>query len=133
MITQRWRSNPHELRSKIEQVLGFELVEQDICFRAMFGGLMAYTKGRPFASLSNAGIALKLDPEARVGLIEAGLAYPLRYEPNDPPSKSYLVLPEEAWGDGDKALATALRNSIAYCQALPAKPAKRRKPAKVGS
>ena len=31
-----------------------------VTFRAMFGGIMAYAEGKPFASLSDVGLALKL-------------------------------------------------------------------------
>ncbi|WP_371876705.1 hypothetical protein [Sphingomonas sp. DG1-23] len=88
---------------------------------------MAYTMGRPFASLSNAGIALKLPESDRAALLGEARGYPLRYDPDDPPSKSYTVLPEESYGPGRERLEKMLAASIAFCQAQPLKPKRRRK------
>jgi TfoX/Sxy family transcriptional regulator of competence genes len=122
----RWNSDPKALQAVIKRLLDTDLDELDISFRPMFGGIMTYTMGRPFASLSNAGIALKLDPADRNTLIERGLGYPLRYEPSDTPSKSYTVLPESKFGSGEAELKHWLRLSIGYCRTLPVKPRRAR-------
>ncbi|AOK63872.1 hypothetical protein [Burkholderia ubonensis] len=36
----------------------------------MFGGAMAYANGKPFASLSNVGLAIKLDPVHYAALLQ---------------------------------------------------------------
>jgi TfoX/Sxy family transcriptional regulator of competence genes len=129
MVTPSWSSSPRALKDTIENVLGPAMMVEEITFRAMFGGFMAYTMGRPFASLSNAGIALKLATEDSASLSDGNLGFPLRYEPRDPPSKSYTVLPEESYGKNAARLESYLHKSIAHCQALPLK-AKRRRSAK---
>lgn len=73
----------------------------DLSFRPMFGGIFAYLDGRPFASLSNRGLAFKLAGRAHAdALVEPGTE-PLRYKPDDPPSKSYVLVPEAALAASD--------------------------------
>lgn len=51
-----------------------ELAEFDLSFRPMFGGIMGYADGKVFASLSNVGLALKMngnDHEALLALPDA--------------------------------------------------------------
>ena len=65
----------------------------ELAFRPMFGGIMGYAGGKPFASLSNIGLALKLAGADRDALLAIPGAQPLRYAPDQPPSKSYVVVP----------------------------------------
>jgi TfoX/Sxy family transcriptional regulator of competence genes len=67
----------------------------DLAFRPMFGGIMAYADGKPFASLFDGGLALKLFGENRAELLAIPGARPLQYAPDDPPSASYVVVPDE--------------------------------------
>lgn len=67
---------------------------ESVTFKAMFGGMMGYADGKPFASLSDVGMALKLAPADQSALLELPGAKRLQYEPNAPPSKSYVVVPE---------------------------------------
>jgi len=66
----------------------------ELAFRPMFGGIMGYADGKVFASLSNVGLALKLAGPDRDALLAIPGAKPLQYEPDQPPSKSYVVVPE---------------------------------------
>lgn len=66
----------------------------DVTFRPMFGGLFAYANGKPFASLSDVGLALKFAGSERDAILALPGAAPLRYEPDQPASKSYVVVPE---------------------------------------
>jgi TfoX/Sxy family transcriptional regulator of competence genes len=66
----------------------------DVTFRPMFGGLFAYADGKPFASLSDVGLALKFAGSERDAILALPGAAPLRYEPDQPASKSYVVVPE---------------------------------------
>ena len=52
-----------------------------------------------FASLSDVGVALKLAGADRDALLAAPGAGPLRYEPDQPPSKSYVIVPEAMLSD----------------------------------
>ena len=114
-----WDSNPKELQKAIEEAIGPEAVEYEMRFRPMFGGIMAYAFGSPFASLSIAGIALKLSEDDRRRLIEKEDGYPLRYKPSDPPSKSYTIIPERMVAAKGVHLKEWLVLSMTYCKSLP--------------
>jgi len=73
----------------------------DLSFRAMFGGLMSYANGQAFASLSNVGLALKMTGANHAALSAVPGVEPLRYAPDQPPSKSYLLLPDNLLADHD--------------------------------
>lgn len=122
-----WDSDPKSLQKAIVEAIGPEAVEFEIRFRAMFGGIMAYAYGRPFASLSNAGIAVKLSGDDRSCLIEKEGGYPLRYKPSDPPSKSYTVIPKSIVEPGGEPLKNWLVLSMKHCQSLPLSKKKLRK------
>ncbi len=72
----------------------------DLSFRKMFGGIMGYADGVVFASLSDVGLALKFTAAERDRALALPGASPLRYEPNAPASKSYVVLPRVVVDDG---------------------------------
>ncbi len=116
-----WDSDAKELQKAVEEAIGPEAVEYEIRFRPMFGGILAYTFGRPFASLSHAGIALKLSADDRARLMEDEGGYPLRYKPSDPPSKSYTIIPERMVEAQGEDLKEWLVLSMAYCKSLPLK------------
>lgn len=92
----------------------------DLQFRKMFGGIMAYAGGTVFASLSNVGLALKFAGTTRETMLAQPGVVPLRYEPGDPPSKSYLVLPPEILADMP-ALHAAITASVGGLKPRPAK------------
>ena len=71
----------------------------ELSFRKMFGGIMGYAAEVPFASLSNVGLALKFTPADREKALALPGAKPLQYEPDAPPSKTYVVLPPEVVAD----------------------------------
>ncbi|WP_051651240.1 TfoX/Sxy family protein [Brevundimonas bacteroides] len=73
----------------------------DLMFRPMFGGIIGYAAGKAFASLSNRGLALKMSGADHVALSVVPGVAPLRYEPDDPPSKSYLLVPDAMLSDAD--------------------------------
>ena len=95
----------------------------DLAFRPMFGGIFGYAAGQAFASLSNVGLALKMTGADHAALSEAPGVKPLRYEPDDPPSKSYLLLPDAMLSDPD-----SLRSWIARSAAGLKPKSSRRKP-----
>jgi len=95
----------------------------EVTFRPMFGGLFAYADGKPFASLSDVGLALKFVGSARDAMLALPGAEPLRYEPDQPPSKSYVLVPEPMLSEPD-ALGSWVIRSVS---GLPAK--RVRKPA----
>lgn len=106
--------DPKFLRTVLTEAAPQEL---DVAFRPMFGGIMAYVDGKPFASLSNVGLGLKLTGAEREALLALPGAVPLRYEPDQPPSKSYVLVPEAMLSEPDQ-----LRSWVVRCtSALPSK------------
>lgn len=94
--------------------------EATLRFRAMFGGATAYADDRPFASLSNVGLALKLAPADQDALLALPGASRLQYEPGAPVSRQYVVVPPALAADPD-ALAPWLRRSLDHVRAQPAR------------
>ena len=94
-------------------------LDSEMSFRAMFGGKSAYVKGRVFASLSDVGLALKLDSEAQSELLQVPGARRLRYEPDAPESKQYIVVPDAMQNDAN-ALAVWVKRSVDFVLTLPA-------------
>ena len=88
--------DPKVLRATCEDAAPPDL---ELDFRPMFGGIMGYAAGRVFASLSDVGLALKLSGANREALLAIDGAKPLRYAPDQPPSKSYVVVPEAMLSD----------------------------------
>lgn len=98
-----------------------------LSFKAMFGGQCGYMEGRVFASLSNSGLALKLSAADQAALMQQG-AHRLRYEPDAPESKQYIVVPRAVQADA-QALAVWVRRSVDFVMAQPASKPRRKKPA----
>ncbi len=94
----------------------------ELLFRPMFGGIMAYAHGKPLASLSNVGLALKAPPALMAEFLSAPDAAPLRYEPDAPPSKSYVVVPPTVLADRE-ALRGWIVKAVAGLAAATAKKA----------
>ena len=107
-----------KLREVIEAAMPYLPTEVDLAFKHMFGGIMAYARGRNFASLSNLGLALKLPNNVHAELLAIDGAKYLQYEPNQPASKQSIVLPGAILLDRD-ALAHWLQISIDYVSTLP--------------
>ena len=113
--------DPKELQSVMAAVSPPEL---ELGFRPMFGGIMGYAAGQAFASLSNVGLALKVTGADHSALSEVPGVRPLRYEPEDPPSKSYLLLPDAMLSDPD-SLRLWIARSAAGLKATTKKPRKK--------
>ena len=98
----------------------------ELAFKPMFGGIMAYAEGKVFASLSDVGLAFKLSGADRDDLLAIAGSKPLRYEPDQPPSRSYVVVPDAMLSD-----AASLRTWISICVAglAPKSGHSRKKPA----
>ena len=90
--------DPKKLQAVVEAASPPDL---EIGFRPMFGGIMGYAAGQAFASLSNVGLALKMAGSDHAALSEVPDVKPLRYEPDDPLSKTYLLLPDAVLSDPD--------------------------------
>nr|WP_279379660.1 TfoX/Sxy family protein [Polymorphobacter fuscus] len=77
----------------------------------MFGGIMGYAAGQAFASLSNVGLALKMTGADHAAMRAVPDVRPLRYEPDDPPSKSYLLVPDAMLSDRDSLRSWIARSA----------------------
>jgi TfoX/Sxy family transcriptional regulator of competence genes len=119
---------PAELQKHVEAAAPLEI---ELRFRPMFGGIGVYADGRMFLSLSDVGLALKLGEAERAMLLKIPGAKPLQYEPNSPPSKSYVVVPDRMLADR-KALRDWIARSATFAKSTAAKPRPaKRKPAAV--
>lgn len=110
--------DPKELQAVMEVASPPDL---ELSFRPMFGGIMGYAAGQVFASLSNVGLALKMTGADHAALSEVPDVKPLRYEPDDPPSKSYLLLPVAMLSD-PASLRSWIANSVAGLKPTTKKP-----------
>lgn len=90
--------DPRELR---EIMAAASPPDLELGFRPMFGGIFGYAAGQAFASLSNVGLALKFTGADHAALSAVPDVKPLRYEPDDPPSKTYLLLPDAILSNSD--------------------------------
>ncbi len=113
--------DPKELQSVMEAASPPDL---ELGFRRMFGGIMGYAAGQAFASLSNVGLALKMTGADHSALSEVPGVKPLRYEPADPPSKTYLLLPDAMLSDPD-SLRLWIARSAAGLKPTARKPRKK--------
>jgi len=113
--------DPKELQALMETASPPDL---ELGFRPMFGGIMGYAAGQVFASLSNVGLALKMTGADYAALSEVPDVKPLRYEPDDPPSKSYLLLPNAMLSDPD-SLRSWMARSAACLKPMTKKPRKK--------
>ena len=113
--------DPKELRAVMEAASPPDL---ELGFRPMFGGIMGYAGGQAFASLSNVGLALKMNGTDHSALSELPGVKPLRYEPDDPPSKTYLLLPDAMLSDRD-SLRSWIARSAAGLKPTARKPRKK--------
>lgn len=96
----------------------------ELAFRPMFGGIFGYADGKAFASLSNVGLALKMTGADHEALSAVPEVMPLRYEPDDPPSKTYLLLPDAILSDPD-SLRSWIARSAAGLKPKTGKPRKK--------
>jgi len=116
------------LQKILDEALSLWSEEYEVTYRPMFGGITGYTRGRNFASLSSVGLALKLGPADRGKLLEIDGARPLRYEPDSPPSKQSVLVPDSML-DAPDSLRPWLERSLQFSSRQPMrkkKPGKRR-------
>jgi len=93
----------------------------ELAFRPMFGGIMGYANGKVFASLSDVGLALKLSGADRDALLAIPGSKPLQYEPDQPPSKSYVVVPEAMLAEPDTLRSWMTRSATGAGQKTPSR------------
>lgn len=87
--------DPNELKNYLTQAWDYFVPPHLLIFKSMFGGICAYVDGRVFSSLSNMGLALKLKNEDQQALLKEDGAKYLQYDPSQPVSKQYVVVPDK--------------------------------------
>ena len=90
--------DPNELKAVMQAASPPDL---ELGFGPMFGGIFGFAAGQAFASLSNVGLALKMTGADHSAVSEVPSVNLLRYEPDDPPNRSYLLLPDARLSDPD--------------------------------
>ena len=81
-----------DLMSIVDAASAREVGAGEILCKHFFSGAAAYVDGQIFMTLTPAGLALKLPENDRNALFEQS-AEPLKYFPNAPVKKSYVLLP----------------------------------------
>ncbi len=115
-----------KLKSLLQPVARALPPEVGLEIKPFFGGAAAYANGRICISLTPVGLAMKLPAHERSQLMDEG-AKPLRYFPNAPVKKQYVLVPADFLDGGDR-LKTWARRSIDHALTLPPpKPRRRRK------
>ncbi|MDG3441629.1 TfoX/Sxy family protein [Nitrospirillum amazonense] len=109
---------------KLQAVMAAAAPDLELTYKPMFGGILAYAGGKPVASLSDVGLALKLSGADQTALLGLPGAKPLQYGPDQPVSKTYVVVP-----DGLLADAPTLRDWVHKAAAQAAKAPARKKTA----
>lgn len=87
------------MQDRISQAAEAYDLDGELAFKPTFGGVCAYIGGRVFASLSDAGLAIKLPPDAQDELLQVPEARRLQYDPASPPSRQYIVVPPTVLSD----------------------------------
>ncbi|MEA1650758.1 TfoX/Sxy family protein [Nitrospirillum sp. BR 11164] len=109
----------------LQAAMAAAVPDLELTYKPMFGGILAYAGGKPVASLSDVGLALKLAGADQAALLSLPDAKPLQYGPDQPVSKSYVVVPDDLLAD-----AAALRDWVhKAAQAAAKAPAKKVKKA----
>ena len=99
--------DPKALQAVLEAAAPPDL---ELRFKAMFGGIMAYANEKPFASLSDVGLAFKLETAAdHAALMAVPGAKALQYDASQPISKTYVVVPKGMLTDEAELRAWAVR------------------------
>jgi TfoX/Sxy family transcriptional regulator of competence genes len=121
MVRRAVEHDAKELQAVLEAASPPDL---ELGFRPMFGGIFGHAAGQAFASLSNVGLALKMTGADHLALSEVPDVKPLRYEPDDPPSKTHLLLPDAMLLDPD-SLRSWIARSAAGLKPTTKKPRKK--------
>ncbi len=87
---------------RLQSLMQAAAPDVELGFKPMFGGIMAYAGGQPFASLSNVGLALKFTGDERDEALAFEGTKPLRYKPESAASKTYVVLPPAIVNDPER-------------------------------
>ena len=105
------------LQSLLQPVARALPADVELACKHFFSGAAAYANGRICITLTTVGLAMKLPEEARAELMAAG-ATPLRYFPNGPIKKDYVVVSPALLAESE-VLEHWMRRSIDHVLTLP--------------
>ena len=105
-----------QLTTLMQQATAGRFADVTLEYKHFFSGAAVYADGRICMSLTPAGFALKLPEAERDILMNEPGAKHLRYFPNGPVKKDYVVLPETMLNDAN-ALRHWVKTSIEYARA----------------
>ncbi len=108
-MAEPYLQNLRDLLDRLAPIAG---VTRELTCKHFFAGAAAYAEGRIFLTLTPVGLAVKLPPARCEELLAAG-GKPLRYFPNAPVKKAYVLLTDEAASD-DQALARLIAESVQF-------------------
>ena len=80
--------------------------------RHFFSGAAVYRRGSIVASLTPVGLAFKVPDDVRERLLASGRAAPLRYFPEGPIKRNYILFADPAVINPDDAASLLLGNPI---------------------
>jgi TfoX/Sxy family transcriptional regulator of competence genes len=99
------------LRSDLQDAATHLGQPQELRFKSMFGGLMAYFHEQPCAWLSASGLALKLAPADQAALLFIDGAARLIAKPGAAPSRHYIRVPTALCHDTAQLAAWLARSA----------------------
>src|SRR5712692_8157795 len=82
-----------QLTALLSQATSGKFIKNELECKHFFSGAAVYVNGRICMSLTPVGFAIKLPEEAKNTLMKEKGAKPLRYFPEGPIKKDYVILP----------------------------------------
>ncbi len=107
-----------QLTALMEEAISEKRLDVELECKHFFSGAAVYADGKICISLTPAGLAIKLPEQSRDTLMQHEGAGQLRYFPNGPIKKDYVVLPEAMLRDM-RTVRCWIRASIEYVLSLP--------------
>ncbi|MBI1807800.1 MAG: TfoX/Sxy family protein [Ignavibacteria bacterium] len=107
-----------QLDTLIKQATSGRFQNVDLECKHFFSGAAVYANGRIFISLTPVGFAIKLPEEARHTLMKKKGVKPLRYFPEGPIKKDYVILPNTMLNEMN-TLRRWIQISIEHVSSLP--------------
>ncbi len=123
MVASKYRQIQAQFETWVGQI---PAIQPDLHYKDMFGGVMIYTLGKPFAVFIDDYIALKLPDEQRAEILKEAAANDPGYDPATPVSQTYVKLPPSIVS-ADEKVTYWIEDSLRYVQTMmPAKKKKRK-------
>ena len=88
-----------QLSRMVDRATSGEIGNVKLACKHFFSGAAVYADGRICASLTPVGFAIKLPKASRDTLLKQKAAKPLKYFPNGPVKREYVVLPKALVND----------------------------------